>query len=87
MPTTQGVHRLDDIAIRWRDLADKRLEYFVELYRSGRWTKYYSQERFALRMLDVIRAAKLWSDLADSSLARSVLAEDRASRDDMRPAA
>jgi len=93
MPVVQGGRRLDKIAIKWHDLAERRLAYFTELYRSGRWRHYYTQERFALRMLDVIRAAKAWRELADRSIADEILAERHfaaqfRSRDhDRRPAA
>ena len=52
------------IAQRWHDLAERRLDHYTELYRSGRWRHYYTQERFAMRMLDVIEAAKRWRALA-----------------------
>jgi len=64
MPALQGEPRLDVIARKWHELAERRLAYFTELYRSGRWSHYYTQELFAARMLDVIRAAKVWADLA-----------------------
>jgi hypothetical protein len=84
MPALQGEARLDVIAGKWHNLAERRLAYFTELYRSGRWRHYYTQERFALRMLDVIRAAKLWAELAGNG-ARP---ERRMERDDeLRPAA
>ena len=46
------------------DLAQRRLDYYTELYRSGRWRHYYTEETLALRMLDVIKAVKLWAELA-----------------------
>ena len=65
MAATQGGPIFDDLSRRWHDLADRRLAHFAELHRSGRWRLYYaSEEQFALRMLDVIRAAKLWAGLA-----------------------
>ena len=82
MPAVQGGPRLDEIARKWHDLAERRLAYFTELYRSGRWKHYYTQERFALRMLDVIKAAKVWGELAAPA------ANSRRCRDDeLRPAA
>lgn len=77
MPKASGGARLDEITLQWRALADRRLAYFTELYRSGRYKHYYTKESFAVRMLDVIRAAKLWGDLADRSLAQRVLADQR----------
>jgi uncharacterized repeat protein (TIGR03809 family) len=88
MPAVQGGSRRDDIARKWLDLAERRLAYFSELYRSGRWKRYYNEERFALRMLDVIRAAKLWGDLAGRARPEQPDAEPPAARDDhLRPAA
>ena len=86
MPAANHGSRLDEIARKWRDLADRRLAYFTELYRSGRWKRYYTQESFALRMSDVIKAAKVWRDLANRTA--HGLAEEPSRRDDrMRPAA
>jgi uncharacterized repeat protein (TIGR03809 family) len=88
MPAVQGGYRLDEISRKWRDLADRRLAYFTELYRSGRWKHYYSQDEFVARMRDVVKAAKVWSHLADRTAAEQILAEQPAIRDDrMRPAA
>jgi hypothetical protein len=81
MPNATGAARLDEIALKWRALADRRLVFFTELYRSGRWKHYYTKESFAVRMLDVIRAAKLWRDLADRTLGQRVLADQRAARE------
>jgi hypothetical protein len=40
-------------------LAERRLVYYDELYRSGRWALYYpTPEQFAGRMLDVIKAVR-----------------------------
>ncbi|MDO8877455.1 MAG: TIGR03809 family protein [Pseudolabrys sp.] len=78
--------RLDRIALKWHDLAQRRLDYYTELYRSGRWRLYYTQERFAIRMLDVINAAKKWRDLA--GLPQTEAPPQSSQRDDtMRPAA
>jgi uncharacterized repeat protein (TIGR03809 family) len=90
--------RLDQIAQKWHDLAQRRLDHYTELYRSGRWQRYYTQERFAMRMLDVINAAKKWRELAglsqaelsqaELSQAELSQAEPSTRRDDeMRPAA
>ena len=65
MPQLAGNIRFDLIARKWHALAQRRLLYYSELYRSGRWTHYYaSREEFAVRMFDVIRAAKTWAKLA-----------------------
>jgi hypothetical protein len=60
-----GAVRFDLIARKWHALAKRRLLYFSELYQSGRWTHYYAtHEDFAAHMLDVVRAARNWAQLA-----------------------
>ncbi|MCW5690199.1 MAG: TIGR03809 family protein, partial [Pseudolabrys sp.] len=76
---------LQEIAQRWHGLAEQRLAYYTELYRSGRWKHYYTQEAFAARMLDVIAAAKKWRKLAGHPEAPLPL--EAAQRDFIRPAA
>jgi len=64
MQVSPGNPTLEKIAQRWHDLAEQRLAHYTELYRSGRWKHYYTQESFAVRMLDVIEDAKKWRQLA-----------------------
>ena len=65
MPAVHDGQQFEDMARRWHALAERRLAHYDELYRSGRWRHYYaSQEQFAARMLDVIRATKIWAGLA-----------------------
>ncbi len=80
MPAPPSGPHLQNVARQWHALAERRLAYFVGLYHSGRWQHYYTRERFALRMLDVIKAARVWSELAGQAQ------QPRAS-DDLRPAA
>src|SRR5436853_6302419 len=35
-----------EIARRWRGLAERRRAYLIELYRSGRWKRYYNEQEF-----------------------------------------
>ena len=59
MPAPPGVPRLDELSRKWLDLAERRLAYYEELYRTGRWALYFpTQELFAVRMLDVIKTVK-----------------------------
>ncbi len=65
MPHVPGAPRFDLIARKWHALAERRLAFYEELYRSGRWTLYYdSRPQFARHMLDVIKATKIWAKLA-----------------------
>ena len=80
-----GSPQLQEIAQRWHGLAEQRLAYYTELYRSGRWKHYYTQESFAARMLDVIAAAKKWRNLAGQP--EVVVLQEPPYRDLIRPAA
>jgi uncharacterized repeat protein (TIGR03809 family) len=64
-----------DVARKWRDLADRRRDHFIELYRSGRWTRYYTEEQFLQRMREVIRASEIWARLAQAPENRMTPAE------------
>ena len=64
-----------DVAQKWRDLAERRRAHFVDLYRSGRWKHYYTEEQFLLRMREVIRAADTWAQLARRPGEHSIAAE------------
>jgi uncharacterized repeat protein (TIGR03809 family) len=81
MPATSGVPRLDAISRRWLDLAERRLAYFSELYRTGRWRRYYTPESFADRVVDVMKAVTVWRELAGQAPVST------ADNDDLRPAA
>jgi uncharacterized repeat protein (TIGR03809 family) len=54
----------DIVAQKWRALAERRRAHFVELYRSGRWQRYYTRDQFAARLRDVMDAADTWAKLA-----------------------
>lgn len=84
MPPFASRPPFDAISRKWCDLAQRRLDYFIELYRSGRWRHYYTEETFALRMLDVIKAVKLWAELSPSRLDDG---EQDQKQDHLRPAA
>lgn len=65
MPIPHPVQPLDQLAQKWRDLADRRREHFIELSRTGRWRRYYTEEQFLAQMREVARAADAWAQLAD----------------------
>jgi hypothetical protein len=60
-----GRFSIEVTARQWHALAERRLAAYNDLYRSGRWQRYYkSREEFAARMLDVIKVAKSFRKLA-----------------------
>ena len=38
---------------KWHSLAERRRRHFVELYRSERWKRYYTEEEFRAHMREV----------------------------------
>jgi uncharacterized repeat protein (TIGR03809 family) len=54
----------DEIAQKWRNLAQRRCDYFIELYDSGRWKNYYSEEQFLDRMREAIQTSERWIEIA-----------------------
>ena len=55
---------LGEVAQKWRALADRRRAHFVELYHTGRWKRYYSEEQFLLKMREAIKATDRWAQIA-----------------------
>lgn len=52
------------VVTRWRMLAERRLNYLIELYETGRWKLYYKEPDF-LKIIQEARAAlKTWEQLA-----------------------
>jgi len=86
MPTVHG-NPFADLAHRWHALAERRLDYYEKLYRSGRWRLYYAtRQAFATRVLDAIRTAKIWAELAGRAPAAGV-SPASIDREDLRSAA
>lgn len=54
----------DQLAHKWRDLAERRRTHFIELYQTGRWKHYYTEAEFVLRLREVFQAAETWEKLA-----------------------
>jgi uncharacterized repeat protein (TIGR03809 family) len=66
MPEPTAVRAFQQLAQKWRELAERRREHFAELYRSGRWRHYYTEEQFVAQMREVVRAAEEWARIAPS---------------------
>jgi len=63
MSARMPAHALDAVAQKWRALAERRRAHFLELYDSGRWKHYYSEEQFLYRMREAIMTQR-WSEIA-----------------------
>jgi uncharacterized repeat protein (TIGR03809 family) len=63
-PSPQAVLSLDPIARKWRNLVDRRRAHFVDLYLTGRWKRYYSEEQFLTIFRDAMTVAERWTEIA-----------------------
>ena len=52
-----------EITRKGRDLAERRRAHLVELYDTGRWKRYYTQEQLIGRMRDAIALVETWDRL------------------------
>ena len=53
-----------EIARKWRALAERRRAHFIELYRSGRWRRYYSEQEFLASVRKIAAEIESWDALA-----------------------
>jgi uncharacterized repeat protein (TIGR03809 family) len=74
-------YALDGVAQKWRALAERRRAHFVELYDSGRWKRYYSEEQFLHRMREAIRLTEQWADVAPRAADEVFAVQARAAAD------
>jgi uncharacterized repeat protein (TIGR03809 family) len=52
-------------AKRWRALAEKRRDYLVELHRSGRWRRFYQEDKLLARIRAVTEICERWADVVE----------------------
>lgn len=50
---------------KWHTLAERRRRHYVELYRSERWRRYFTEEAFLLRMRDSIQNVENWAKILE----------------------
>ncbi len=52
------------IARQWRALAERRRAHFIELYRSGRWRHYFTEQEFLNSVRKIAADLDSWDALA-----------------------
>jgi uncharacterized repeat protein (TIGR03809 family) len=72
--------RLHAVSLRWRNIAERRREHHLELYKSGRWRRYYTDEQFLEAMREAVALAERWAAIAPWP-------DERTEKDAKRPAA
>ncbi len=60
----------DKLAQKWRDLAERRRDHIVELYHSGRWKHYYSEQELVASLREANQLLETWNTLARAGLSR-----------------
>jgi len=63
---------LDAVSHKWRRLAERRQAHLVELFHSGRWKHYYTEERFLRSMREAVRLTERWTMIAPPSAEQAV---------------
>jgi uncharacterized repeat protein (TIGR03809 family) len=59
-----------EIVARWCNLAEKRLEYLTELFDSGRWRRFHSEESFIENIREAKNAVETWRELMSREATR-----------------
>jgi uncharacterized repeat protein (TIGR03809 family) len=59
-----------EIIVRWCNLAEKRLEYLTELFDSGRWRRFHSEQAFLENIREAKRAVEAWRELLSREATR-----------------
>jgi uncharacterized repeat protein (TIGR03809 family) len=55
---------LQPVALKWRSLIERRRAHFIELYLTGRWKRYYSEEQFLVIFRETMTIADRWTEIA-----------------------
>jgi uncharacterized repeat protein (TIGR03809 family) len=61
LPATRKWER---IALKWRSIAEQRRDHHLDLYKSGRWQHYYTDEEFLVEMRQAVAIAERWAKIA-----------------------
>ena len=59
-----AVRRWERIALKWRNLAEQRRDHHLDLYKSGRWKHYYTDDEFLAEMSAANAIAQRWALIA-----------------------
>ncbi|MCC7346910.1 MAG: TIGR03809 family protein [Variibacter sp.] len=61
----------DEMARRWQELAERRRAHLLEIYRSGRWRLYYTEDQLMAQMRDAVHCAEEWSQKSGEPVAEN----------------
>ena len=55
---------METTALKWRSLIERRRAHFIELYLTGRWKRYYSEDQFLTVFRETMTIADRWNEIA-----------------------
>jgi uncharacterized repeat protein (TIGR03809 family) len=64
MPEPGSFRISPEIARKWHALALRRRDHLAELYHSGRWRMYFTEQNFLSLMRDTVRSVESWGAIA-----------------------
>ena len=66
-----------DVVARWCTLAEQRLEYLTELFKTGRWRRFHSERAFLENIQEAKAAVEAWRNLSSGEASRNSRAIDK----------
>ena len=63
MTHSGDVARGRDTVARWCNLAEKRLEHLTDLFETGRWRRFHTEQAFLENIREAKQAVETWRDL------------------------
>lgn len=76
MASQLDVDKGREIVARWCNLAEQRLEYLTELFDTGRWRRFHTEEAFLENIREAKTAVETWRDLLSREASRDNHAVD-----------
>jgi hypothetical protein len=70
-----------DVVARWCTLAEQRLEYLTELFKTGRWRRFHSERAFLENIQEAKAAVEAWRNLSSREGSQNSRAIDAPWRD------
>jgi uncharacterized repeat protein (TIGR03809 family) len=64
VPMFQATLKWERIGLKWRELAERRHAHYLDLYKTGRWKRYYTEEEFRAELMAAIELAQRWASIA-----------------------
>jgi hypothetical protein len=76
MASQTDVAKGREVVGRWCNLAERRLKYLTELFDTGRWRRFHSEEAFLENIREAKTAVETWRDLLSREASRDNRAID-----------